>query len=86
MSKNSSKALALSACFLSPWFLYVHLEASFAAVVHLSVRILRAERQILYPILYPTVFPGMLKIDCIRVGFTLESDSSAHFSKMCLHS
>lgn len=52
MSENLCKALALSVCFLSPWFLYIYSrectelqepekETSFAAVVQLSVMILR---------------------------------------------
>lgn len=63
-------------------FAVENLETSFAAVVHLSVMILRAERQILYL----AMFPGALKINGIRVGFTFESDSSDRFSKMSLHS
>lgn len=52
MSENSCKALAHSACFLSPWFLYIYSreptelqevgkETFLAAVVQRNVRILR---------------------------------------------
>lgn len=77
MSEDLCKALAPSACFLSPWFLYISSrectepqelveEPSFAAVVQLSGTILR----ISMPILNLILFPGMLKINCTRMGFT----------------